>query len=293
MSAKNRLVVVDGTYELFRAYYGAPRKTSPDGREVGAAVGIARSMQSLRNSGEATHLAVAFDTVIESFRNQLLKSYKTGEGIDPDLFAQFPLAEEVVEALGIQVLRMIDFEADDALASLAEAGATEGIFERILLATPDKDLLQCVRGQHVVVWDRMRQKYYDVAGVVEKLGISPASVPDYLALVGDTADGIPGLPRFGARTAALILAKYEHLEHIPQKLEDWDPALVSSLRGAKTLAQTLREQKDDALLFRTVATLRRDLSLIQSWDELRPKDPDRKHLALLAADWDTAWLGEL
>ena len=293
MTEKNRLIVVDGTYELFRAYYGAPRKSSLGGGEVGAAVGIARSMQALRGSGEATHLAVAFDTVIESFRNQLLASYKTGEGIEPDLFAQFPLAEEVVEALGIKVLRMIEFEADDALASLSEAGAAEESFERVLIATPDKDLLQCVRGERVVTWDRMRQKYYDEAGVVAKLGVAPASVPDYLALVGDTADGIPGLPRFGARTAALILATYEHLEQIPADVAAWDPELLSQLRGAKTLAQTLRDRSEDALLFRTVATLRRDLTLFRSWDELRPAAPDRQRLAALAHAWDAPWLAEV
>lgn len=293
MSSKNQLVVVDGTYELFRAFYGAPRKTSRTGREVGAALGIARSLHALGRSKMATHLAVAFDTVIESFRNDLLASYKTGEGIDPDLWAQFPLAEEVTEALGFKVLRMIEFEADDALASLAHAAEADPAFERVVLATPDKDLMQCVQGTRVVTWDRMRQKYYDEPAVLEKLGIRPESVPDYLALVGDTADGIPGLPRWGARTSARVLLEYGHLEQIPDSAAAWNPALARSIRGADTLARTLCEQRSDALLYRKVATLRRDLELCRTWDELLPTPPDHERLVALGEVWDDAWLSQV
>jgi len=293
VTAKDQLLVVDGTYELFRAYYGAPQKRAPGGQEVGATVGLARSLQALRSSGTATHIAVAFDTVIESFRNELLPTYKTGEGIDPDLWSQFPFAEDVTEALGLRVLRMIEYEADDALASLAAAGEASPAFERVVIATPDKDLLQCVQGTRVVTWDRMRQKFYDHAGVVEKLGIEPRSVPDYLALVGDIADGIPGLPRFGARTAARLLAHYGHLEHIPDSASDWAPAVLASVRGGAALAETLRAQRADALLYRTVATLRRDLVLFEHWDELRPQAPHRERLASLATAWDAPWLAEI
>jgi len=293
MSGSNQLFVVDGTYELFRAFYGVPSKRAKDGREVGATIGIARSLHALARDTAVTHLAVAFDTVIESFRNELLPTYKTGEGIDPDLFAQFPLAEEVTEALGFKVLRMIDYEADDALASLSAAAAVDPDFERVVLATPDKDLMQCVQGSRVVVWDRLRRKFYDEAGVVEKLGVRPESIPDYLALVGDTADGIPGLPRWGATTAARVLGFYGHLERIPDDVAAWDKGLVSSLRGAAALAQILGQRRDDALLYRTVATLKRDLVLSASWDELRPASPDRTRLQALAAAWDDEWLGQL
>jgi 5'-3' exonuclease len=287
------LLVVDGTYELYRAFYGAPRKATASGQEVGAALGIARSLHALARTTRASHLAVAFDTVIESFRNGLLPSYKTGDGIDPELWAQFPLAEEVTEAIGLRVLRMIDFEADDALASLARAGANSGLFERVVLATPDKDLMQCVEGNRIVTWDRMRQKYYDEAAVIEKLGVPPHSVPDYLALVGDPADGIPGLPRWGARTAARVLAVYGHLEQIPSQARDWDPALVAQLRGVDALAQTLQQKSEDARLYKTVATMRQDLSLFTSWDELCKMPPDRARLSALATAWEAEWLREL
>jgi 5'-3' exonuclease len=293
MTDRTELVVVDGTYELYRAFYGAPRKLSPAGQEVGAALGIARSLRTLARLPAVTHLAVAFDTVIESFRNQLLATYKTGEGIDPQLWAQFPLAEEVIEAIGFKVLRMIDQEADDALASLAHAGTTQGGFERVVLASPDKDLMQCVRGTQVVTWDRMRQKHYDETAVVEKLGVRPQSVPDYLALVGDPADGIPGLPRWGARAASRVLAVYGHLEHIPTELTAWDRGLLKDLRGADALAKILREQREEARLYKTVATLNVDLALFTSWDELRPTEPDRPRLTALAKAWDAPWLSQL
>jgi 5'-3' exonuclease len=238
-------------------------------------------------------VAVAFDTVIESFRNELLPTYKTGEGIDPQLWEQFPLAEQVTEAIGFKVLRMIDQEADDALASLAHAGSSSGAFQRVVLATPDKDLMQCVRGTRVVTWDRMRQKYYDEAAVVEKLGVAPESVPDYLALVGDPADGIPGLPRWGARAAARVLAVYGHLEQIPDEIDAWDLALVGALRGAPALATILRQHRQQAQLYKTVATLQSDLDLMSSWDELRPTEPDRSRLSALAEAWDADWLSQL
>lgn len=293
MSEGRELIVVDGTYELYRAFYGAPRKATAAGQEVGAALGIARSLRGLARLPNVTHVAVAFDTVIESFRNQLLPTYKTGEGIDPELWAQFPLAEEVTEAIGFKVLRMIDEEADDALASLAHAGMVDGGFQRVVLATPDKDLMQCVRGTRVVTWDRMRQRYYDEAAVVEKLGVAPESVPDYLGLVGDPADGIPGLPRWGARAAARVLSVYRHLEHIPDEVGAWDQALLRALRGAETLATILREQRQAAQLYKTVATLKSDLNLMSSWDDLRPTEPDRSRLSALAQAWDADWLSLL
>jgi 5'-3' exonuclease len=293
MTPGPELLLVDGTYELYRAYYGAPRKQAPSGLEVGAAIGIGRSLHALSRKNPGAHLAVAFDTVIESFRNDLLTTYKTGEGIEPELFQQFPWAEEIVRALGIKVLSMIDYEADDALASLASAGSKSGRFERVILATPDKDLMQCVEGTTVVTWDRMRQKYYDEAAVHAKLGVAPRSVPDYLALVGDPADGIPGLPRWGAKAASRVLAVYGHLEHIPDQPRDWDEGLISSLRGAAALAEILRERRTDAQLYRTVATLKVDLELVTTWDELRPGPLDRTRLAALASEWASDWLEEL
>jgi len=293
MTPRPELLLVDGTYELYRAYYGAPRQQAPSGLEVGATIGIGRSLHALSRKNPGAHLAVAFDTVIESFRNDLLPTYKTGEGIEPDLFLQFPRAEDIVRALGIKVLSMIDYEADDALASLARAGSKSGLFERVILATPDKDLMQCVEGTTVVTWDRMRQKYYDEAAVQEKLGVAPRSVPDYLALVGDPADGIPGLPRWGAKAASRVLAIYGHLEHIPDQPRDWDERLISSLRGVDTLAAILRERRSDAELYKTVATLKVDLELVTTWDELRPGPLDRARLAALASEWDADWLGEV
>jgi 5'-3' exonuclease len=261
--------LVDGTYELFRAFYGAPNSQHA-GREVGASRALFGMMKALRKLPDVSHVAVAFDHVIESFRNGLFAGYKTGEGIDPNLYSQFELAEEVCRAAGLVVWPMIEFEADDALASAAARFALDPAVEQVVLCSPDKDLMQCVQGERIVVWDRMRQKVYDEPRVVEKFGILPASIPDYLALVGDTADGIPGLKGWGARSASVVLAEYRQLEHIPADAADWKV----TVRGAKGLAATLVESREAALLYRTLATLRTDVPLAEGLPELLCREPE-------------------
>ncbi|WP_428265461.1 5'-3' exonuclease [Haliangium sp.] len=256
--------LVDGTYELFRAFYGAPAAAAPDGAEIGATRGLLRSLLALLGEPEVTHVAVAFDTVIESFRNDLFAGYKTGAGIDPALWAQFPLAEEAAEALGVVTWRMREFEADDALAAAAARFATDSRVEQVVLCSPDKDLTQCVRGRRVVCLDRMRRNLLDEVGVEAKFGVGPASIPDYLALVGDSADGIPGVPRWGAKSTAAVLARYRHLDAIPADEADWD----IKVRGAAGLAKSLREHRADAELYRTLATLREDVPLAEPLDDL-------------------------
>lgn len=258
--------LVDGTYELFRAFYGSRDAGAAAGRdsETAATRTLLRSLLALVRSPEVTHVAVAFDTVIESFRNDLFDGYKTGAGIEPALLAQFPLAEEATAALGVVVWGMREFEADDAMATGAARFAGDPRVERVYLCSPDKDLAQCVRDDRVVCLDRMRGKTLDHAGVVAKFGVPPASIPDFLALVGDTADGIPGLPRWGAKSAAAVLARYGHIEAIPDRESDWDV----SVRGAAALAASLREQRDAALLYRTLATLRTDVPLPEQLDDL-------------------------
>ena len=245
--------LVDGTYELFRHYYGAPEHLDPDGIDVGAVRGVVRSMLELLDGG-ATHVGVATDHVVESFRNDLWDGYKTGEGIDPVLFAQFPILEDALRALGVTVWAAVELEADDALASAAAVAFADPLVDRVVICTPDKDLAQCVQDPRVVQLDRRADKYFDEAAVREKFGVGPASIPDYLALVGDTADGFPGLKGWGAKSAGAVLARYETLEEIPEQAKDWDV----TVRSAERLAQTLRERRDDALLFRTLATLRTD-----------------------------------
>lgn len=247
--------LVDGTYELFRHFYGAPARRAPDGREVGATCSLMRSLVGLLRAPGTTHVACAFDTVIESFRNELFAGYKTGAGIEPDLLAQFPLAERAVRALGVVVWSMVEFEADDALATAAARFAPE--VDQVVLLSPDKDLAQCVRGSHVVTHDRIRRVTYDEAGVRAKFGVAPASIPDLLALVGDTADGIPGIPGWGAKSAAAILSAYGHLDAIPEDPAQWP----SGIRGRERLAAALAARRDDALLYRTLATLRVDAPL--------------------------------
>ncbi|MBZ0119657.1 MAG: flap endonuclease, partial [Sandaracinaceae bacterium] len=234
--------LVDGTYELFRAYYGAPPATSPSGREVGATRGLMRSMLSLLRGRDVTHVAVAFDHVIESFRNDLFDGYKTGDGIDPALHGQFELAERGCRALGLVVWPMIEFEADDALATAAARFADDAAVEQVILCSPDKDLLQCVRGSRVVAWDRMRERVLDEDGAREKLGVRPPSVPDLLALVGDDADGIPGVPRWGLKSSAVVLSHYEHLDAIPDDARAWKV----KVRGAEALAQSLASHRQEA-----------------------------------------------
>jgi len=214
-----KIHLVDGTYELFRNHYGAPPKKAPDGREVGATLGLLRSLLLLLSTTDVTHIACAFDHVIESFRNDLFDGYKTGEGTDPDLLAQFNLAEEAVSALGVVVWPMVEFEADDALATAVARFKGDKSVEQIVICSPDKDLAQLVSGEHIICWDRRRDIVIDEAGVVEKYGVSPASIPDFLALVGDSADGIPGIPAWGAKSSANLLAHYEHIENIPDDHE--------------------------------------------------------------------------
>jgi len=266
--------LVDGTYELFRAFYGAPAARSPDGDEVGAARGLLRSLVALLNQPTTTHLAIAFDQVIESFRNELFDGYKTGDGIDEDLWAQFPLAEELAAALGLVVWPMVEFEADDAIATAAGRFARSKQVDRVLLASPDKDLAQCVQGERVVLLDRMRDRVIDEAGVHEKWGVAPASIPDLLALMGDSADGIPGIPRWGAKSCAAVLSEYGSIERIPDDPETWRV----KVRGASTLARNLTEQRDDALLYKRLATLRTDVPLGEKLADLAWRGADRDAL---------------
>ena len=259
------IYLVDGTYELFRHYYAMPSARDAKGREVAAVRGVVSSVLGMINGG-AQYVGVATDHVIESFRNELWPGYKTGEGIEPDLLAQFPLLEEALAALGIATWPMVEFEADDALAAAAAAAARDPRVERIVICTPDKDLAQCVRGTRIVQMDRRRRTIRDEAGVVEKFGVPPASIPDYLALVGDAADGYPGLPGWGARSAAAVLAKFGHLESIPRDWREWK-GVNAARPGA--LAYTLEQQRDRAFLFRGLATLRTDIVLFDSVEALR------------------------
>jgi 5'-3' exonuclease len=249
--------LVDGTYELFR-YFLSPaaaydRSAPPELRAVRGVVG---SILGMLEEG-ATHLGVATDHVIESFRNALWPGYKTGEGIDPLLYGQFEPLEDALGALGVVVWAMVELEADDALASAAAMAAADSRVAQVVICTPDKDLAQCVRGDRVVQLDRRRREVRDEAGVVKKFGVSPASIPDWLALVGDAADGFPGLPGWGPASAAALLARYRHLEAIPPRAADWDVVV----RGAARLAATLDEQRERARLFRTLATLRTDAAV--------------------------------
>jgi len=260
--------LIDGTYELFRHYYALPSAKTKDGREVAAVRGVVGSVLQLLN-GVATHVAVATDHVIESFRNDLWPGYKTGEGVEPDLLAQFPLLEEALTALGVTVWPMVEFEADDALAAGAAAAARDPHVDRVIICTPDKDLAQSVRGTRVVQMDRRTRLIRDEAGVIAKFGVPPASIRDYLALVGDSADGFPGLQGWGAKSTAAVLAKYGHIECIP---DDWRTWGVNAGKAA-SLAATLARDRDRAFLFRTLATLREDIPLFESIDELCWKGP--------------------
>ena len=260
--------LIDGTYELFRHFYAVPHARDAEGREVGAVRGVLASVLGMLKGG-VTHLGVATDHVIESFRNSLWPGYKTGDGINPDLLAQFPLLEDVLSAAGIVVWPMVEFEADDALASAASAAAHNPQVERVVICTPDKDLAQCVRGTRVVQLNRRTGAFYDESGVIQKFGVRPESIPDYLALVGDTADGYPGLRGWGAKSAAAVLAKFGHLESIPQASRDWQ----LNAGNADTLAATLVRDWETALLFRTLATLRTEIVLFDDVDRLRWSGP--------------------
>lgn len=260
--------LVDGTYELFRHYFVVPPARDANGLEVGAVRGVLNSMLSLLGEG-ATHVAVATDHVIESFRNELWRTYKTGEGIEPELLAQFHPLEDALTAMGIVVLPMVEFEADDGLAAGAAKASADPRVERVFICTPDKDLAQSVVGTRVVQLDRRAGTVRDARGVVEKFGVPPTSIPDYLALTGDSADGYPGLPGWGAKSASTVLARYGHLEQIPARAAAWDV----QIRGAAKLAATLDEYRDQAMLFRQIATLRTDAPVFASVDELQWKGP--------------------
>jgi 5'-3' exonuclease len=262
------IYLIDGTYELFRHFYAMPSAREADGREVGAVKGVLASMLGMINSG-TRYIGVATDHVIESFRNRLWAGYKTGAGIDPDLYSQFPLLEEALVALGITTWPMVEYEADDALAAAAAAAARDPRVDRVIICTPDKDLAQCVRGTRVIQRDRRARTDRDEAGVIAKFGVPPASIPDYLALVGDASDGYPGLQGWGAKSAAAVLAKFGHLETIPADWRTW--GVNASRPGA--LAQTLERERDRVLLFRDLATLRDDITLFDSVDELKWPGP--------------------
>jgi 5'-3' exonuclease len=260
--------LVDGTYELFRHYYAVPPAQGADGAEVGAIRGVLSSILSLLGDG-ATHVAVATDHVIESFRNELWRGYKTSEGIEPALLAQFHPLEDALAAMGVVVLAMVEFEADDGLAAEAAVAAADTRVDRVFICTPDKDLAQAVVGTRVVQLDRRARQIRDEAGVVLKFGVPPASIPDYLALVGDSADGYPGLPGWGPKSASALLARYGHLEAIPERATDW----AVTVRGAAALAATFSEYRPQALLFRELATLRTDAPVVTSVDALRWAGP--------------------
>src|SRR5688572_2121204 len=260
--------LIDGTYELFRYYYAMPSARDADGREVGAVRGVVGSVLGMINRG-ATHVGVATDHVIESFRNRLWPGYKTGDGIEPDLLAQFPLLEEAMAALGVTVWPMVEFEADDALAAAAHLASLDDEVTQVIVCTPDKDLAQCVRGTRVVQLNRRTNVIMDETGVVKKFGVPPASIPDYLALVGDAADGYPGLAGWGAKSAAAVLARFGQIEAIP---DDWRTWQVNAANPS-ALAMTLARERDRALLFKDLATLRTHLPLFASVEELRWRGP--------------------
>jgi 5'-3' exonuclease len=260
--------LVDGTYELFRYFFAVPATADVNGQEVGAVRGVLTSVLSMIEHG-ATHLGVATDHVVESFRNDLYPGYKTSEGVQPELLSQFPILEQALQAMGVMVWPMVEFEADDALASAAAQSAQDDRVGRVFICTPDKDLSQCIVGTRVVQLDRRRDLLRDEAGVVSKFGVSPESIPDYLAVVGDSADGFPGVAGWGAKAAALVLSQYPHLEDIPKEWSDWHP----SIRRARALSESLFSAWDDAVLFRTLATLRLDVPVFETVDELRWKGP--------------------
>jgi len=274
--------LVDGTYELFRHYYAVPSARDRQGREVGAVRGVLASVLGMIKGG-ATHVAVATDHVIESFRNQLWAEYKTSEGVEAELLAQFPLLEDVLRASGVVVWPMVEFEADDALAAGAAAAEKDDRVERVVICTTDKDLAQCVRGTRVVQLNRRTRVTMDEQGVVQKYGVAPASIPDYLALVGDLADGYPGLKGWGAKSSAAVLAKFGHLEGIPKDCGEWHV----NANGAGALADTLCREWENALLFRRLATLRTDIPLFDDVEELRWNGP-KAEFEVIAAELEGA-----
>jgi 5'-3' exonuclease len=259
-----KIHLIDGTYELFRNYFGAPKKNAPDGREVGATLGLLRSLVALLGRRGVTHVACAFDHVIESFRNDLYHGYKTAEGVEADLLAQFPLAEEACEALGVVVWPMVEFEADDALATAVVRFRDAKDIEQIVIGSPDKDLTQLVQGRRIVCWDRRRDIVLDEEGVVQKFGVRPESIPDWLALVGDAADGYPGIKGWGEKSASAVLARFGHIESIPPDWRTWGVKVTR----AEYISENLQSHIKDALLYRQLATLRDDVPLKETPDDL-------------------------
>jgi 5'-3' exonuclease len=277
--------LLDATYELFRSHFGRPPHAAADGTPVGATLGVVESTLSLFRDDGVTHLGCATDHVIRSWRNRRFAGYKTEVGMPPELLAQFPLAEVALEAIGVVVWPMVEFEADDALGAAAARWADDRRVERVVILSPDKDMAQCVREDgRVVTYDRRKRTFQDADGVRARFGISPASIPDYLALVGDSSDGYPGLPGWGAVSAAAVLRRYPHLEEIPDSVARWD----LSIRGAAALGASLRERREEALLYRELATLRLDTPIPQtSPEELRwtgvPREPFERLVEVLAA----------
>jgi 5'-3' exonuclease len=261
--------LIDGTYELFRHFYAVPPAQDKTGAEVGAVRGVINSVRGMLNRGEATHVGVATDHVIESFRNDLWPGYKTGDGIDPNLLSQFPLLEEAMQAFGVKVWAMVEYEADDALAAAAVRAAADPRVTQVRICTPDKDLAQCVSGTRIVQEDRLRRAIRDEAGVIAKFGVAPLSIPDYLALVGDSSDGYPGIAGWGAKSAAAVLAKFQHINLIPADWRSWGVNVTRP--GALSIA--LEKDRPLAMLFRDLATLRSDIEVLKSVDELEWKGP--------------------
>ncbi len=282
--------LVDGTYELFRAHFGAaPKAEAPDGRPTGAVRGLIQTLLLLLRQDDVSHVACAFDSVITSFRNEAFAGYKTGEGVPEELLAQFETAERAASALGIVVWRMVEFEADDAIATAAHMWADAPGVEQVVICSPDKDLAQMVRGARVVSWDRRRNALLDADGVIAKFGVAPASIPDYLALVGDAADGIPGVPRWGAKSAAQVLGEYKHIEAIPDNPLLWNV----KVRGAKSLAQSLAQHRDAAALYKYLATLRLDAPISERLEDLEWRGVQRAPFNALCAELGLGRLADL
>jgi len=275
-----KIHLVDGTYELFRAFFGAPAAKDATGRPVGAVRGLLATLVSLLRERDVTHVAVAFDSVIESFRNQLFDGYKTGEGIDPELHAQFEPAERAIAALGLVVWSMVEFEADDGLATGAARFRDAPGVEQVVICSPDKDLSQCIVESRVICRDRRLRRDRNEAGVIERFGVPPSSIPDWLGLVGDTADGIPGIPGWGAKSTSTILGHYKTIEAIPDDAEKWD----IQIRGRERLAAALAERREDAELYRRLAILRTDVPLAERLDELEWRGPLRAELETLCRE---------
>jgi 5'-3' exonuclease len=272
--------LVDGTYELFRAYFGVPPAHDDSGRPVGAVRGLLATLVSLLRERDVSHVAVAFDTVIESFRNQMFDGYKTGEGIEADLLAQFELAERAIAALGIVVWSMVEFEADDGLATGAARFQDAPGVEQVVICSPDKDLSQCIVESRVICRDRRQGRDRNEEAVIERFGVPPTSIPDWLALVGDAADGIPGIPGWGAKSTATVLGHYEKIEAIPDAAAEW----AVEVRGRDRLATSLAERRQDAALYRRLATLRTDVPLAESLEDLRWTGPHRDDLEALCRE---------